>query len=88
MWEELFKAGELANATYSIAEDEDVFHKWESEMTKTYHELKTNGKNLAKINNKRLKKNSVDFKVFSIHFLAANFFRRSNQMSAKTGQRR
>jgi ribosomal 50S subunit-associated protein YjgA (DUF615 family) len=88
MWEELFKAGELANATYSIAEDENVFHKWESEMTKAYHELKTNGKNLAKINNKRLKKNSVDFKVFSIHFLVANFFRRSNQTSAKTGQRR
>lgn len=63
MWDELFKAGELANATYSIAEDEDVFHKWESEMTKAYHELKTNGKNLAKINNKRLKKNSVDFKT-------------------------
>ena len=70
MWEELFKAGEMANATYSIAEDEDTFHKWESEMTKAYHELKTNGKSLAKINNKRFKKNSVDLKVFSIHFCA------------------
>jgi len=79
----------MANATYSIAEDEDTFHKWESEMTKAYHELKTNGKNLAKINNKRFKKNSVDFKVVFVNLrIIMNFFRRLNQPSAQTGKRR
>lgn len=64
-WENNFEAGEMQNVTYSIQEDEETFRKWEDDMTKAYHDLKTNGKSLAKINNKRLKKNSVDFKVHS-----------------------
>ena len=63
VWENNFEAEEMQNVTYGIQGDEEIFRNWETEMTKNYHELKTNGKNLAKINNKRLKKNSVDFKV-------------------------